>query len=505
MPWRGPSYDGEFPSLGWAVVDWVENYFSVPDGPTAGQPIRLTDEQVTTIVRWYALDDRGRRVYRRGAKRAAKGKGKSPEAAMMSLAELCGPTRFDGWDARGEPVGVEPTAPLVQVAAVSEDSAISNTYGYVYELLRNSPIVDDAKLDVGLTRVFTSGRPGVLEPVTAAAGAREGARLSFAVLDETHLWFPSNGGRKLAAVLRRNAAKVAGTTWETTNAYVIGQDSVAEDTHKAVEKGLPGILYECVTADPQTQLDDDESLRSGLMAAYEGAPWVDIDRLMAEIRDPGTTPEDARRFYLNLPVEIDLESWLSEAPGVWDRCLAPDLTLEECDRPVGFIDMSLRHDSTAVGWVAKHPSGRTVVRCRVFQKDERLGKVDFQAVADEIRSHALRLQASAIVYDPRFFELIAQTLEDEGLPMVEFPQSLERMTPAAGNLYELIVGGELAHDGDPLLGAHVRAAVRKVTERGFTFTKGKSKSPIDACVGLAMGAYHLVMGEEPAVVELTVL
>lgn len=497
MPWRGPSFEGEYPSLGEQVADWIERYFKVPDGPTAGEQIRLTDEQFTTLVRWYALDDRGRFVYRRGAKRAAKGKGKSPEAAMMSLAELCGPTRFGGWDANGEPVGIEPVAPLVQVAAVTEDSAISNTYGYIYELLRDTPLVDDAHLDVGITRVFTAGRPGTLEPVTAAAGAREGARLSFAVLDETHLWVKANGGKKLAAVLRRNAAKVAGRTWETTNAYVIGQDSVAEDTHKAVERGLGGILHECKTAPPDTDVHDPESLRRGLEAAYEDAPWVPIDRLFEECQDPGTTDNDKKRFYLNLPVEDNAESWLHDRPGAWALCCDPALQLEDCDRIVGAVDMALRHDTTSVLWAGQHPDGRTVVRARIFTKQQSTGKIDFGAVKDHIAARAAELGAASITYDPRFLELMCSELADEGYPMVEFPQSPERMVPACGHAYEQIVGQAVAHDGDPDLAEHVNSAVRKESERGWRLTKD-TKRPNDACITLVMALWELEHVEEEA-------
>lgn len=498
MGWRGPGYPGEFPSLGWQVVDWIEANFRIPDGPRAGQWLVLTDEQAARLVRWYALDDRGRFLYRRGSKRGPKGEGKSPEAALLGLAELCGPVRFGGWDANGEPVGVEPVAPHVQVAAVSEDQT-ANTYGWVYELLRDSPIVAEAHLDVGLTRVFLAGRPGLLEPVTASAGTREGQRLTFGVLDETHLWLPTNGGRKLAAVMRRNAAKMGGRTWETTNAYIIGQGSVAEESDDAAKRGSPGMLYEAKTAPEDTDLDDDESLRAGLAAAYgESVQWIDLDRLVAEIRDPATTRDDARRFYLNRPVRIDLDSWLAEHPGAWDACLS-DLGLEDCERVVGAIDMSLRHDSTAVVWAGVHPSGRVVIRGRVWTAP-RGGRVDHVAVVDHVRAEAVRLHAEALAYDPRFLELTAQQLEDDGFPMLEFPQSHERMVPACGHLFELIVGGTAAHDGDPDLGAHVGAAVKREAERGWTLSKGRSKAPIDATVALAMACWSLAQPAEAGVV-----
>src|SRR5689334_22529459 len=139
MPWRGPEYDGEFPSLGWQVHDWIVDHLSVPDGPFAGEPLEFTDEQLRLLVRFYGLDDRGKSLFRRASKRASQGWGKSPVLGAIALAELAGPTVFDGWDSDGEPVGRPPTTPWVQVAAVSEDQT-DNTYAAAYSMISDSDL-----------------------------------------------------------------------------------------------------------------------------------------------------------------------------------------------------------------------------------------------------------------------------------------------------------------------------------------------------------------------------
>ncbi len=80
-------------------------------------------------------------------------------------------------------------------------------------------------------------------------------------------------------------------------------------------------------------------------------------------------------------------------------------------------------------------------------------------------------------------------LTDEGLPVIEFPQSPERMVPAYGRLYELIVGGELVHDDDPVLADHVLSATRRESERGWMLSKSKSKRHIDGAVALALATW----------------
>jgi phage terminase large subunit-like protein len=130
-----------------------------------------------------------------------------------------------------------------------------------------------------------------------------------------------------------------------------------------------------------------------------------------------------------------------------------------------------------------------VVRSKVWTA--RKGqKIDHLEVMAYLRDLAARFRLQGVAYDPRFFEVPAQTLADEGLPMIEVPQSQERMVPACLHAYGLIVGGEIAHDGDPVLAAHVNGAVRREGERGWTLSKGKSGRHIDACIAMVLALWE---------------
>ncbi|HEX7461753.1 MAG TPA: terminase TerL endonuclease subunit [Dermatophilaceae bacterium] len=50
----------------------------------------------------------------------------------------------------------------------------------------------------------------------------------------------------------------------------------------------------------------------------------------------------------------------------------------------------------------------------------------------------------------------------------------------------MIALGKVAHDGDPVLTAHVSAAVKRENDRGWTLSKGKSKRKIDACIAMVI-------------------
>jgi phage terminase large subunit-like protein len=126
--------------------------------------------------------------------------------------------------------------------------------------------------------------------------------------------------------------------------------------------------------------------------------------------------------------------------------------------------------------------------------------VDVTDVMEHIRELARAYDVQAVSYDPRFFDVPAKMLLDEGLPLVEIPQSVERMTPACGSLLEIIKSGKLRHDGDEGLASHILNAVPRFNERGFTLQKSKSRGRIDATIALALAidrALHTEPEQEP--------
>ena len=105
-------------------------------------------------------------------------------------------------------------------------------------------------------------------------------------------------------MLRRNAAKVDGRTLELANAPELGEDSVAEETEQRLRRaGHPGILFEArrPSREPSPEMDD-EKLRELLAEVYAGAPWVDLERLLREVRDPGAPWPEIAAVLLQRPV-----------------------------------------------------------------------------------------------------------------------------------------------------------------------------------------------------------
>ena len=301
----------DFPSPGITLAPdifvWAKKYLKQPDGPDAGEPWQFTYEQRRFLAWWYAIEPDGRFKYRSGVYRRLKGGGKNPFAAALCAIELVGPCRFSGHRrADGTPIGEAHYSSWVQTAAVSRDQT-RNSMTLMPAMLGPEAIAEYA-LDIGKEIIYAHKGRCRMEAVTSSPRALEGGRATFIVMDETHHWLKPNEGHAMADVIARNAAKSRGGASRRlaiTNAHAPGEDSVAEhdyETWRKMSQGLTtatGFLYDSLEAPEDTVLADDESVKRGILAARGDADWIDPDRLLAEIRDPRTTPAMARRFYLN--------------------------------------------------------------------------------------------------------------------------------------------------------------------------------------------------------------
>jgi hypothetical protein len=410
--------------------------------------------------------------------------------AALGACELAGPTVFDGWDASGNAVGRPHPSPWVQLAAVSQDQTV-NTMSLVIQMLREGSGAESILgLDTGLTRIFT-GR-GRLEPVTASAPSREGQRLTAAVLDETHHWLVANGGHRLAATIRRNLAKMGGRSLETTNAWRPGEDSVAERTseyaHKIAEGKVrdPGLLTWHRHAPEDTELADEDSLRAGLRQAYGDSTWVDLDRIVGEVYDPGTSPDDSRRFYLNLVVAAE-DSLV--APAEWALCGTDDHLADGDEIVVGF-DGGKTDDATAL--VAMRLSDRLVQPLGIWERPDgplAVGwEVDRQHVSDLVAhafgTYTVRGFFADVALWESYIDEWAETYRDE-LVVRASPKSpvgwdmrgrQQELTGATEALVAAIRDGKLRHVSSPVLTRHVLNARRRPNRWGVSFGKEHRES-----------------------------
>lgn len=199
------------------------------------------------------------------------------------------------------------------------------------------------------------------------------------------------------------------------------------------------------------------------------------------------------------------EAWLPH--GVWDACKDETKSLEDGDRVILGFDGSFAGDCTAL--VAVRIEDLHLERVSLWERPsgDKTWRVPVQEVEDAIRDAFDRFTVQELVADPYFFQVTLQRLEDDGLPVVEFPTNGTRMIPPTKTFFDAVLDHELTHTGDPVLARHVANTVLKTDARGSRITKEyrSSSRHIDLTVAsvIALGRAR-AWREQEAVPEATI-
>jgi hypothetical protein len=465
MPWRGATEPGEFPTLGHEVAAWIEANLIIPDGERQGQPFTLYDEQYMFLLRYYRLIPQSRRgdgsdafQFHGGLLARPQKWGKDPLGAAIACIEALGPVRFAGWDANGDPVGEPWATPHVQCAGNAEEQC-DNTYRPIVSMLREGPLAGTPGLDVGDTRiVLPSG--GRIEPVSASARARQGARITFCSLTESQLMTESSGGLKLARTLKRNLGGMDGRWLEISNAWDPAERSVAQRTFEAKDRHVYVDMRP-----PRTRIDlaDDDALAAEVEYVYgdsgiKRGGHVRTERIIREIRNPATGEGEARRYFLNEVTvgskdAVDMLKWAGQArPG---ELLAAGERIS-----LGFHGSQTR-DATSL-CAARMSDGR-LFHLRTWEKP--YGQVgDWQVPRDEVNQ---AVDDAFVGYDVACLFATPATWQDEvNAWSGKWPKRvLELWLNSEMRMDQLIErfrtahqAGETTHDGTEVLTAHAGGA-----------------------------------------------
>jgi phage terminase large subunit-like protein len=356
------------------------------------------------------------------------------------------------------------------------------------ELLRRALIYTG----VSQPRVGTPFNGGEMFPIANDPKGLQGLDYNLAIVDEIGFQpVESWDSLRMASGKRsRSLAIGLGTPgFDRTNALYQLRQAVHE------QGNIPGLVFHEYGAPDGTAVDDRAAWRKANPAIRAG-----FLRESALSRDLAITPEGHFRIFRMGQWYDGVDSWLgSSGRAKWDALTNPWDLLADARTWVG-VDVGLKRDSTAVV-VAQYrpdepgkPAKRIHLQCKLWVPTAE-EPVDVTAVMQYLRDLSDEYKVEAISYDPRFFDVPAKFLFDEGLPMEEIPQSLERMTMAVGDLYAAIMGGTLTHDVDEPFTSQVMNAQPRFNERGFTLAKGKSRGRIDAAVAAALAVDRALRAE----------
>jgi hypothetical protein len=409
---RNPDWDGENPldefvlpewTLGWQILVWIRENLLADEVDEYGKPMPFnpTDEQKRFILWWYAIDARGRFIYREGVLQRLKGWGKDPIAACIAAVELVGPCRFMGWTTRrrpdigleiGDPIGKSHPRAWIQIAAVSKDQT-KNTMT-LFPGLFTQACKDKHGITIGKEVCYAYDGARRIEAVTSSPKTLEGGRPTLVIMNETHHWLANNEGHEMNAVISRNATKSKGGTARRlaiTNAYEPSQDSVAQrrrETWEEQEAGLTaktGIMYDSLEAPPDATMrppkirdssgklveQNEQAIRDHLAAIIRGvrgdAWWLDVDGLVDAILDKENPVSRSRRFWFNQIVASE-DAWLDPAaikaaidPLLAEQRKQPDVD----DLRVGWRNIMPDEDVVMFFDGSKSDDATAIVGCRV--------------------------------------------------------------------------------------------------------------------------------------------
>jgi phage terminase large subunit-like protein len=466
-------------------------------GEWAGQPLQLAPWQRSLVNELMATGPEGLRRHRIGYVGLPRKNGKSTLGAALALYGLLA----DG----------EPGAEVYSCAGDRRQAEI--VFGEAKRMVAAEPELAGV---IKVARYHLEG-PGhsIYRVLSADAALQQGLNPSFVIFDEVHvqpnedLW----NAMTLGSGTRRQPLIVGLTTAgfdEGTLAYRL------YDYGRNVERGIvddPTFFYRWYEAPADAPYRDPATWALANPALSGKGAFLKLDDFEAAVRT--TTEGPFRRFRLNQWTQAE-ELWLPA--GAWDACRADKLELDpRLPLAVG-IDLALTHDTTAV--VAAQRQGERIVLGARFwanpfppghsQHDD--WELDVRAVMDflrelradfpvpAVRIDGRRRDGPAFCYDPWGFREAATVLWDEGLAMLEVPQTNERLGPATRAFYDVVVDGRIAHDGDPTLAAHLRNVMAvPLGDHGWRLrkiTKGSSRK-IDGAIAAVMAVQQALQPPPP--------
>lgn len=501
--------DGDvlWPSLGGQVCDWIEANLVFGPGDLRGNAAVIDDEKRALIYRAYEIYPKGspqagRRRFKRVAFSLAKGLAKTELAAWLAAAELHheAPVRCVGWS-DGEPIGGPVVDPYIPMVAYTEEQSDELAYGALKAILEESRIAGD--FDIGLERIVRLHGGGKAVSLATNPNARDGARTTFQIADETHWWTLEKLKRAHQTMLANLPKRKAADAWslEVTTSYEPGSGSVAEGTMdyaRAIADGRAKdsrMFFFHRQASDEHDLETEEGARAAVIeASGPAASWRDIDGIVELWRDPTTDRSYWERVWCNRPTQasnkafdVDLFRTLAEPRAVQDGALIV----------LGF-DGAMFRDATAL--VATEIETGYQWLAGLWECP--FGREDWQVPTEDVDTLVIdmfrRFEVWRMYADPPYWQAwIAKWRGKYGEEVVVewWTNRRRQMSYALEQFDTALKEGGLSHDGDKALIRHVGNAHRQNLQMRdekdkplWLICKERPDSPqkIDACMAAVL-------------------
>ena len=501
--------DKPWPTLGPQVCDFIEDYLTFGPGDLRGEPARLDAEKRGLLYRMYEVfppghPQAGRRRFTRVAISLRKGSAKTEFAAWIAACELhpSGPVRCEGFDANGHPVGRGVTDPYIPMVAYTEEQSEELAYGALRVILAYSTLADD--FDIGIERIMRVGGDGKAVALATAPDARDGARTTFQVFDETHRLTLPRLKQAHRTMLANTPKRKIANAWslEITTAPSPGEGSVAEDTMDYARQVAGGKILDSRLFFFHRQASDEHDLATpeGIRAAVIEASgpvarWSDIDGIVEQWRDPTADRTYLERVWLNRLVQSSERAFDAER---WRALAKPDEIIPDGELITLGFDGARYRDSTAIVGTHVTTGHQWLIGLWENPQNRQEWEVPAEEVNEAIAEAFARWEVWRLYADPPYWETyVAQWAGEFGEKRVLewWTNRRKQMAYAIRAFSNAMAAGELSHDGSPALSRHIGNACRNVLNmrddegrRLWVMQKERSDSPhkIDAAMAACL-------------------
>jgi phage terminase large subunit-like protein len=483
------------------------------DGKLGYAKLVLEDWQVFiefNLFAWLHRDTKLRR-FRRSYEEIARKNAKSTRGAGRELFLLTA----DG----------EPGAQCYSAATTGEQAR------EVFDVARNMSLREPEFLqrfgvDVGKHDITVPGTASSFKPLNAEGSTLDGLNVHGGLVDELHahkkrdLWDvldSATGSRSQAmlSAITTAGSDRAGICYELRDYTIKVLKSVLKD------ETWFGIIF---TIDEGDVWHDPAVWRK---ANPNLGISVKLDDMEAQCRKALAMPSAQAGFLtkrLNVWINSD-SAWMDMA--AWDRCADSMLREEDlvhlpCWLP---LDLASKVDVAAAPKLfydtdkdhyyllsRQYLPERAVEQGRNSQYDgwRRAGHlqvtdgevIDFDLIEDHLRADVCTLQVQEVPYDPFQATQLASHMLGEGVPMVEYRQTVPNMSEPMKTLEALVLTGKITHDGNPMMSWMVSNVVcHRDAKDNIYPRKERDELKIDGPVAVIMGIGRIIAGRKNDTIE----
>lgn len=478
-----------YPTLGPQVCDWIESELCFGPGDLRGQPASIDDEKRMLIYSMYEVFPKGhpaagRRRFKRAGISEPKGVAKTELAAWVAAAELSddAPVRCVGFDKKGNPIGGPVTDPFIILVAYTEEQSDELAYAAMRVILQESDI--GKKFDIGLERIIRKDGAGKAVSLAAAPNARDGARTTFQVFDETHRHTLERLKRAHQTMMANLPKRKLADPWalEITTAPEPGAGSIAEATMEYARSILDGRITDASLfffhrqASDHHDLTTKEGVRAAIIeAAGPASAWRDNDAIAAQWDDPTTDKAYLERVYCNRLVKGSSQAF---DVTLWDALAAPRELKPKTKITLGF-DGGQFHDGTGLVGTEIDTGHQFVLGAWECPPGGEKMNPPWEVPAEDVdalvRDTFERFDVWRMYADPPYWQSwIAKWVGEFGEERVIawFTNRRRQMSAALESFSTSLRAKTLSHDGDPRLRRHI-ANARRYEIPGWKDDQGK--------------------------------